>query len=131
MKLFKAFRSFIDTLQGKEPISSKLDVLAYLQKKSRLVDFFQEDITSYSNEEVGSAMRQIHENAKKALAEKFVIETILKEKEGAKITLQKGYDTEAIKLVGKVKEAPYIGTVVHRGWRSGSEILQPAEVEVK
>ncbi len=131
MRLFKAFQSFFNTLQGKEPVSNKLDVLAYLQKKSRLVDFFQEDITSYSDEEVGSAIRQIHEETKKALSEKFVIETVLQEKEGARITLHSGYDPQAIKIVGKVKEAPYHGVVIHRGWKSGQEILQPAEVEVK
>jgi len=98
-----------------------VQMLAILQRQSRLLDFLQEDLSLYEDAQIGAAVRTIHEGAKQALAEHAKIEPIFGESEGSDVTVQAGFDTHAIRLTGNVVgEPPFRGTLRHRGWRVAS-----------
>src|SRR5512147_1648356 len=120
--------------------------LATLQEEGRLVDFLMDDITAYSDAQVGAAARVVHEGCRAALREHFAIRPIRDEVEGTRVSVPAGYPADEYRLVGKISgEAPFSGTLVHRGWktewvklprvmRTGSDRLPtvaPAEVELK
>lgn len=126
-----------------KPSGAALRMLAILQAESRLVDFLLEDIQAASDQQIGQAVREVHKKAQAALKQHAVIETILTEAEGDAITVPKGFDPSAIRVVGNVTgEPPFTGTVQHPGWRvkqlkvqpppEGADefVLQPAEVQV-
>lgn len=120
-----------------------LFTLSLLQREGRLVDFLEQDITSFGDDEVGAAVRVVHAGCKKALGEHVTIESVRSEEEGAKVTLEDGFDRNANKLVGDVRgSAPYRGVLRHKGWRAKDlrlptpteghdpTVLAPAEVEL-
>lgn len=126
-----------------KPSGVPLRVLALLQRDGRLLDFLLEDIHSYTDEQVGSAVRDIHDKCKKALAEHLVLEPVLPQKEGETVEIRPGFDPSAIRLTGNVTgDPPFRGTLKHQGWRvkdiklapppEGQDelVLQPAEVEL-
>lgn len=150
MNIGAAFKAFFKALWQEEEKPqtvndpSHLKLLRELQLKGRLIDFLQEDISSCTDQEIGAAVRKIHQDAAQVLEECVTLKPVVEKKEGDKILVPAGYDLNAIKVVGKVKgEPPYTGVVVHPGWRavktglprtigSGSpEIIQPAEVEMR
>ena len=93
-------------------------VLALLQEKGRLVDFLMDDITGYSDAQVGTAARVVHEGCKAALGEHFGIVPVRTESEGARVEVPTGYAPDDYRLVGKITgQAPFTGTLVHHGWR--------------
>jgi hypothetical protein len=93
--------------------------LALLQEKGRLVDFLMDDITGYSDAEVGAAGRVLHEGCKAVLLEHFGIRPMREEGEGSKVTVPPGYAPDDYRLVGKISgEAPFTGTLVHHGWKT-------------
>jgi len=47
---------------------SALQLISLLQKEGRLVDFINEDINSFADEQVAAAARVVHQGVKKALA---------------------------------------------------------------
>ncbi|QSA97179.1 DUF2760 domain-containing protein [Methylococcus sp. EFPC2] len=95
-----------------------LQLLGLLQKEARFVDFIQENIGSYSDAEIGAAARVVHEGCSKVFKQHFELETVRSETEGNRITLPKGFDASAVRLSGNiVGEAPFTGTLVHRGWK--------------
>lgn len=110
------------------PERGALLLLALLQREGRFVDFLQQDVTDFDDEQIGAAARVVHEGCRKALKGHLVIAPIRPEAEGEKVTLLEGYDVQANKLVGNVTgKPPYKGSVQHRGWRA--ERLQlPSEV---
>lgn len=123
---------------------SHLRLLAALQLSGRLIDFLKEDISSFDDAQVGAAVRKIHEDCAKSLEELVTIRPVMDEKEGAAITVPRGYNPSNIKVVGKVKgEPPFSGIVVHRGWKAhkrslpkqvgelATEVICPAEIEVR
>jgi hypothetical protein len=120
-----------------------LQLLALLQREGRFVDFVEEDMSSFSDAEIGGAARVVHDGCKKALKEHFTIEPARSEAEGAKVTLEKGFDASRVRLTGKVAgEPPFTGTIAHRGWRVSevrlpkmseghdASVVAPAEVEL-
>lgn len=125
--------------------SEALTLLSVLQREGRLVDFLKEPITSYSDAQIGAAVRGIHEDCGKVLARLFAIEPLRSENEGASITVAGEYDPAAVRLVGSVPDqGPFKGTLQHAGWRAtkvelpewnGREesqmVIAPAEVEIK
>ncbi len=127
----------------KEGDASHLRLLAALQRSGRIVDFFKEDISAYSDAQIGSAARKIHTECAKTLEELVTIRPLLAEKEGADIIIPQGYNPQEIKMIGNVKGSPpYKGTLRHKGWcvhkyslpkdkmDSSVKVLCPAEVEV-
>lgn len=95
-----------------------LQLLGLLQKEARFIDFVQENVTAYSDADIGAAARVVHEGCSKVMRQHFELETVRKEPEGNRVTLPKGFDASAVRVTGNVVgEAPFTGTLVHRGWR--------------
>jgi hypothetical protein len=124
------------------PEHAALRLLAALQEEGRLVDFFSEDITLYSDEQIGAATRGIHASCRKALSSTVTVEPVMAGEEGATVTIPAGFDPAAIRLVGAVTGGPpFTGVLRHAGWRavavnlpkrSGQDpqVIAPAEVEI-
>ncbi len=122
---------------------SALQLLGLLQGSGRLVDFLQEDVTAYTDTQVGAAARIVHEGCRKVLEEYFALEPVRQEAEGTPITVEAGFDAAALRLTGHVVgQPPFTGRLAHRGWRVARinlpklaeghpvEILAQAEVEL-
>lgn len=120
--------------------------LAMLQRKGRFVDFLMDDITVYTDAQVGAAARVVHDGCKSALNEHLSISPIREEKEGASVEVPAGYAADEYRLVGRIAgEPPFRGMLVHRGWRTKAvnlprilkldedrlPTIAPAEVELK
>lgn len=96
-----------------------LQLLGLLQQEARFIDFLEEDVSAYNDAEIGAAARVVHDGCHKVLHKHFDFAPIRKEEENSKITLPKGFDSSAIRLTGNiVGQAPFKGTLVHRGWRA-------------
>ena len=126
-----------------ESADRAVQMLALLQRDGRLVDFLQEDVSSYPDGQLGAAVRSIHTSCRQALDRYMKLEPILSSEEDHPVTVPVGFDPAAIKLVGNVAgEPPIRGLLRHRGWRvaavtlpsmplgSGRAIVAPAEVEI-
>ncbi|MBK1877840.1 DUF2760 domain-containing protein [Pelagicoccus mobilis] len=120
-------------------------VLASLQNKGRLVDFLMDDISKYSDAQVGGAARVVHQGCKAAFSEMFTVEPVATEAEGAKVTVPVDAG-EMYRLSGSIKDdGPHSGTLVHKGWKASKvnlprviknedgqlPAIAPAQVEVK
>jgi hypothetical protein len=124
-------------------VDAALQLLALLQRESRLIDFLQEDIAAYSDAEVGGAARLLHGGARKVLADTFDLEAVRTEAEGSRLTLPPGFDAAAVRVTGNVVgQPPFTGTLHHQGWRvtavrlpaltagHDTRVIAPAEVEL-
>jgi len=95
-----------------------LQVLNLLQSEARFIDFIKEDLTLFSDADIGVAARVVHEGCKKVLNEHFSLAPIRQEPEGTRITLAQGFDASSIRLTGNiVGSAPFSGTLIHKGWQ--------------
>lgn len=95
-----------------------LQVLGLLQKEARFIDFIKENISAYSDADIGAAARVVHEGCNKTINEHFSLAPIRNEQEGSNITLPVGFDAAAIRLTGNiVGTAPFTGALVHKGWQ--------------
>jgi hypothetical protein len=128
---------------SQDPGVGAVQVLAVLQREGRLVDFLREDLGTYSDAQVGAAVRSVHAGCRDALDRYLTLEPILPDEEGASTEVGAGVSPAAVKLVGEVRSgASARGVVRHRGWRverialpplpavEGRNIVAPAEVEV-
>jgi hypothetical protein len=120
-----------------------LQLLGLLQREGRLVDFLEQDIASFPDAEIGAAVRVVHEGCRKALRDHATIAPVRAEDEGARVTLETGFDATEVKLTGNVTgKGPFRGVLRHRGWKvskidlptpvAGHDpaVLAPAEVEL-
>ncbi len=106
-----------------------LQLLGLLQREARLIDFTQEDLSAYSDADIGGAARVVHEGCCKVLREHFTITPVRTEAEGSRITLNDGFDARTVRLTGNVVgQAPFKGSLSHRGWRA-SEVRLPRLAE--
>ena len=120
-----------------------LQILAILQRDSRLIDFFMEDIASYSDDQVGAAVRSLHDQCRDALARYIQLAPIIDGVEGT-FTRLASVDPASVKLLGNVPPQPPPGGILrHKGWRclkvdlpvlQGKQnmlVIAPAEVEIE
>lgn len=122
--------------------AAALALLGLFQREGRFVDFLQEDVSAYSDAEVGAAARVVHAGSRKVLQQYLTLEAVLKDAEGATITVPAGFDAARIRLTGNVAgQPPYRGTLKHHGWAATAvrlpaiptvdpRIVAPAEVEL-
>ena len=111
------------------PETAALQLLGLLQREARFIDFVEEDIQSYGDADIGAAARIVHEGCRKALREHVTLAPVRDEPEGSRVTLPAGFDAAAVRLSGHVVgEAPFSGTLGHRGWRA-TEIRLPRLAE--
>jgi hypothetical protein len=67
---------------GSAPAASRvsdgaLQMLSILQRDSRLIDFIMEDVASYSDDQVGAAVRGLHDQARESLARYVKLEPVI------------------------------------------------------
>lgn len=125
--------------------SDALTLLSMLQREARLIDFIKEPIASYSDAQIGAAVRDVHKNCATVLERAFAIQPLSATPEGAAIDVPRGFDPAQYRLTGQVpNQPPYHGTLRHQGWRASKcelpewtgsneakEVIAPAEVEIK
>ncbi|PMH46556.1 hypothetical protein BCU68_00460 [Vibrio sp. 10N.286.49.B3] len=122
---------------------SAMQLLSLLQQESRLIDFLQEDLTSFADDEVGAAARVIHSGGQKVLKDYIELAHIRQEDEETRITIAEGFNAQEVRLIGNVTgNAPFNGTLIHKGWKAtniklpkvsehyDASIIAPAEVEL-
>jgi hypothetical protein len=120
-----------------------VQLLALLQRDGRLVDFLMEDLGSYSDAQIGAAVRDVHGGCRRVLDRYVTLEAILAGREREPVTVGQEFDPATVRLLGRVTgRPPFRGTLLHRGWRvsrvelpppasgEGRSIVAPAEVEV-
>jgi hypothetical protein len=104
--------------------ASALLLLAGLQREGRLIDFLQQDVAGYGDDEVGAAARVVHGGCRK-------------------VVQSQGFDAQRIRLTGNVNgQPPFKGTLTHHGWVANEvrmpaiseamdpRVIAPAEVEL-
>ena len=120
-----------------------LQLLAVLQREGRFVDFLEEDLAAFPDAAVGAAARAVHDGCRKALADLLGLEPVLKDAEGAQVTVERGFDPAQVRLTGNVVgDPPFRGALRHHGWRvkevklpapadgEDASVVAPAEVEL-
>ena len=130
-------------VRDSDGLDRAVQILSLLQRDGRLVDFLEEDVSSYPDVQLGAAVRSIHSSCRQVLERYIKLEPVLSSEEDHPVTVPVGFDPAAIKLIGNVTGQPPIrGLLRHRGWRvsevklpslpqgSGRAIVAPAEVEV-
>lgn len=126
-----------------------LQMLSILQRDSRIIDFLMEDISTYTDDQVGAAVRSMQESARDSLKRYVRLAPVIDGVEGTFTNLSAAgplaKDATAIKLLGKVPADGKAsgGTLRHRGWRAekielptlggkqDATILAPAEIEIE
>jgi uncharacterized protein DUF2760 len=123
------------------PADGAVQILSVLQRDARLVDFLMEDISGYSDEQVGAAVRDVQQQSRQALEQYLKLQPVIDGVEGD-FTKTDGLQAASVKLVGNVPpsgKAPG-GLLRHKGWRAEKvdlpalppgNILAPAEIEVE
>ena len=120
-----------------------LQLLAILQRDSRLLDFLMEDIASFEDDQIGAAVRSLHDQARDSLARYLSLQPVIDGVEGA-YTRPATADPAAVKFIGNVPATkPEGGTLRHKGWRCAkvdlpalnpkqdASIIAPAEIEIE
>jgi len=129
------------------PADGAVQILAILQRDARLVDFLMEDISAYSDDQVGAAVRDVQAQSRQSIGRYLRLEPVIDGVEGdyTKITgtgVAGAAAADSIKLIGNVPasgKAPG-GLLRHKGWKAAqvdlpsaapTMILAPAEIEVE
>jgi hypothetical protein len=120
-----------------------LQMLAILQRDSRLIDFLMEDITSYSDDQIGAAVRELHDQCRDSVGRYVTLQPVIDGVEGT-FAKAPGTDPNVVKFVGNVPaKPPSGGTLRHKGWRAAKvdlpavaarqdvTIIAPAEIEIE
>jgi hypothetical protein len=120
-----------------------LQILAILQRDSRLVDFLMEDIAGYADDQVGAAVRELHDQCRDSIARYVTLQPVIDGVEGT-FAKAPSNDPSLIKFVGNVPAQPPLGgTLRHKGWRAtrvdlpalaarqDAAIIAPAEIEIE
>ena len=123
--------------------AAALQLLGLLQRDGRFIDFIEEDVAGFSDAEIGAAARVVHEGCRKVMREHFTLESVRGEPEGARLSLEPGFDAASLRLTGNVVgDPPFNGTLTHKGWIAAEtrlpklavghnvNIVAPAEVEL-
>ncbi|MEZ5354674.1 MAG: DUF2760 domain-containing protein [Bryobacteraceae bacterium] len=132
------------------PADGAVQILGLLQTEARLIDFLQEDISAYADDQIGAAVRDIHANAHGVLERYVKLVPVVDGVEGAvtQITalgLNPKKDAAMLKIVGNVPADGKVqaGVLNHRGWRAEKvdlppikpgdrvTVVAPAEIEVE
>ena len=135
-----------------EPVRTSdgaVQMLAILQRDARLVDFLMEDISQYPDEQVGAAVRSLHEHCRDALSRYVHLVPVMDAVEGSFTRLEAApsgsIEASRVKLLGNVpaQGIPKGGLLRHKGWRADRvdlprldprhdhSIVAPAELEIE
>lgn len=130
-------------LTAAEQHAAALFLLGLLQREGRFIDFLQEDVTAFSDADIGAAARVVHAGCKKVLAQYLAVSPVVKEGEGASVSVPTGFDASRYRLTGNVTgQGPWKGSLKHHGWEATKielppvpstvdvKVIAPAEVEL-
>lgn len=120
-----------------------LQMLGIMQRDARLVDFLMEDIASYSDDQIGAAVRELHDQCRDSIARYITLAPVIDGVEGT-YAKAPGSDANLVKFVGNVPaQPPPGGTLRHKGWRASkidlpalaakqdASVIAPAEIEIE
>ncbi len=120
-----------------------MQILSILQRDSRLVDFLMEDIASYSDDRVGAAVRELHDQCRDALKRHVRLDPVIDGVENTYAKAPAG-SPDLVRFVGNVPMKPPEGGMLrHKGWRAArvdlpvlrtgqdAGVIAPAELEVE
>ncbi len=126
-----------------KPSDGALQILGILQRDSRLLDFLMEDLTSYADDQIGAAVRELHDQCRDSVSRYVTLQPVIDGVEGT-FAQASSKDPNVVKFVGNVPaKPPSGGTLRHKGWRAvkidlpplaakqDATILAPAEIEVE
>jgi Domain of unknown function (DUF2760) len=124
------------------PHDGAVQILSILQSDARMIDFLMEDISAYSDDQVGAAVRDIQTKAHDTLQRYMKLAPVVDGVEGVYVKTE-GLGKGAYKLVGNVPpngKAPG-GLLRHKGWKAekvdlpntapAGGLLVAAEIEVE
>ncbi len=127
-------------------VDGTVQILSILQRDSRLIDFLMEDISAYDDDQVGAAVRTLHDQCRDALTRYVELAPVI---DGVEGTFTKISGTPAaqnpaalVKFIGNVPSGvPQGGVLRHKGWRvakmevpvptHGTTVIAPAEIEIE
>ena len=120
-----------------------LQILAIMQRDARLVDFLMEDISGYQDDQIGAAVRELHDQCRDSIARYVTLQPVIDGVEGT-FAKAPSSDPNVVKFIGNVPaKPPSGGTLRHKGWRvakvtlpalAGKQdvtIVAPAEIEIE
>ncbi len=120
-----------------------LQILGILQRDSRLVDFLMEDIAGYADDQIGAAVRELHDQCRDSLNRYVTLAPVIDGVEGTFVKAPSS-DPNLVKFVGNVPATPPTGgTLRHKGWRAAkadlpalaakqdASVIAPAEIEIE
>ncbi len=124
--------------------SEAITLLATLQREARFVDFIKEPLDSYSDAQIGAAVRDVHRDCGKVLDRLFAIRAMVDQEEGSPVEVPPGFDAGRYRLTGNVAgDPPFRGRLAHHGWEAAevqlpawsgtqgsSRVVAPVEVEL-
>jgi hypothetical protein len=107
-------------IEEKKPQRSEaLTMVAALQREGRFLDFMMESLDSYSDAQIGAAVRDVHRDCAGVVKRMFAIEPLTAQNEGSDLEVPAGFDPAAYHLTGNLAgEAPYKGKIRHHGWKA-------------
>ncbi len=145
----RTLQSNAEELRRNSTQNSQTDLLTFLsllQEKGRLLDFLMEDITAFSDAQIGAAGRVVHQGCSKVLREFFNISPLRLDDEGSVVRLDVNDSLHDYRILGKNNETtPFTAKILHRGWGTdainiprrsstgdfqGKHVISPIEVEV-
>jgi hypothetical protein len=124
-----------------------MHLLSRLQEKGRFVDFIMEEIGGYSDQQVGTAARFVHDGCRAVVREYLDLAPVQSGEEGASVTVSQPRHPAELQFLGKSALAfPVTGRLVHRGWKvvtsrlphistsgeheQSADVIAPARVEL-
>ena len=120
-----------------------LQILSIMQRDSRLLDFLMEDLTTYSDDQIGAAVRELHDQCRDSVSRYITLQPVIDGVEGT-FAQAPSKDPGIVKFVGNVPATPPSGgTLRHKGWRvskvdlpalaarQDATIIAPAEIEIE
>lgn len=120
-----------------------LQILAIMQRDARLLDFLMEDISGYQDDQIGAAVRELHDQCRDSISRYVTLQPVIDGVEGTFVKAPTK-DVNIVKFVGNVPATPPAGgTLRHKGWRAATvklpalspkqdtSIVAPAEIEIE
>jgi hypothetical protein len=132
------------TVRAAQPSDGALQILGILQRDSRLVDFLMEDISGYADDQIGAAVRDLHDQCRDSLNRYVHLAPLIDGVEGSFTKLDSN-DPSTVKLLGNVPASGKAagGLLRHKGWKAekidlppiatgaNASVVAPAEVEIE
>ena len=117
-----------------------ITLLATLQREARLIDLIQEDLSQYSDAQVGAAARPCLQQCSGVLSRLFGMQPLVEAEEGESV--QVGESPSALRFQWIGEGAAESGKLIHHGWQAtkielptwsgnadDANIIAPAQVE--